>query len=272
VAATHRAQVARIAVAVVALAAAVCGDASVNRALAGVGQQRLATAALAAPLAGRSAAESRHPAAQVARLTPATEDRTLLDLPAAVSPDGSAVDVGYPDAPATLTLLEDYRCSTTGTFERTQGPTLARLTADHQVLVRYVLESSLDERLPGPGALLATNAARSALAHGRFPLYHALLFANQPPEHTDGFTTDRLLGIASTVPGLRGPAFDSEVRGVRYRDWVAQAQGAYDRLHSPFGTPTLLIDGQLLDTGAHPELLAQPSALESIVRSAAHRG
>jgi protein-disulfide isomerase len=270
VAATHRAQVARIAVAVVALAAAVCGDASVNRALAGVGRQRLAafTASMAAPLGGRSAPGAA-PLLQVAQVPQA---RTLLDLPAAVSPDGSAVDVGYPDAPATLTLLEDYRCSTTGTFERTQGPTLARLTADHQVLVRYVLESSLDERLPGPGALLATNAARSALAHGRFPLYHALLFANQPPEHTDGFTTDRLLGIASTVPGLRGPAFDSEVRGVRYRDWVAQAQGAYDRLHSPFGTPTLLIDGQLLDTGAHPELLAQPSALESIVRSAAHRG
>jgi protein-disulfide isomerase len=270
VAASHRAQVARIAVAVVALAAAVCGDASVNRALAGVGRQRLAafTASMAAPLGGRSAPGAA-PLLQVAQVPQA---RTLLGLPAAISPDGSAVDVGYRDAPTTLTLLEDYRCSTTRTFERVQGPVLARLTADHEVLLRYVLESSLDERLPGPGALLATNAARSAVAHGRFPLYHALLFANQPPEHTDGFTTERLLGIASAVPGLRGPAFDSEVSGVRHRDWVARSQSAYDRLHPAFGTPTLLIDGQMVEMGAHPELLEQPAALESFVRSAAHRG
>ena len=275
-AATHRAQAARIAVAVVALSAAVCGEASVGRALAEGGQQRVAVppAVVVAPLASRTGGivpAARRPWSTPQRIAGVAQRRVLLGLPARLSPDGSAVEVGYADAPTTLTLLEDYRCTTTRDFEEDQGAALADLTARHQVLLRYVLESSLDQRLPGPGALLATNAARAALARGRFPLYHALLFANQPPEGRDGFTADRLLAIASAVPGLRSPAFDSEVRRVRYRDWVAQSQQAYDQVRSPYGTPTLLVDGRLVDLGAHPELLHQPSALESFVRSAAQR-
>jgi hypothetical protein len=126
--------------------------------------------------------------------------------------------------------------------------------------------------LPGPGALLATNAARAALAHGGFPLYHALLFANQPPEYSDGFTEDRLLEIASAVPGLRGAAFDNEVRSLAYRGWVAQAQQAYTNAGVHFGTPSMLLNGSEVDLGAHPELLTQPEALQSFVRAAAERG
>ncbi len=196
----------------------------------------------------------------------------LLGLPAALGTDGTAVEVGYPDAPTVLTLFEDFRCSTTRGFEAAQGPTLAAMAASHQVLIRYVLESSLDVRLPGPGALLATNAARAALAHSGFPLYHALLFANQPSEDTDGFTEQRLLELASAVPGLRGAAFDNEVHSVWYRQWVAQAQQAYNDAGVHFGTPSMLLNGNEVDLGTHPELLTQPSALQSFVRDSAERG
>ena len=275
--ALHRAQVVRIAVAVAALAAAVGGEARVGRALAEGGVQRAAFSAAARPAAARPAAHT------VARVTGKTgayrselvdvpQRQLLLGLPAALGADGTAIEVGYQDAPVTLTVFEDFRCSTTRGFEEAQGPTLAALAADHRVLVRYVLESSLDQRLPGPGALLATNAARAALAHGGFPLYHALLFANQPAEDTDGFTEQRLLDIASAVPGLRGEMFDTEVHSLFYRQWVDRSQQAYNDAGVHFGTPSMLLNGTEVDLGAHPELLSQPSALQSFVRGAAERG
>ncbi|QMU75946.1 thioredoxin domain-containing protein [Streptacidiphilus sp. PB12-B1b] len=269
--AVHRAQVVRVAVAVVALAAAVGGESSVGRALAEGGVQR---AAFTAPASGPLAAPG--PAADVdaweSPVADVPQRAALLGLPAVLSADGSAVEVGYRDAPAVLTLFEDFRCSTTQGFESAQGRTLADLAAAHRVLIRYVLESSLDERLPGPGAQLATNAARAALAHGRFPLYHALLFANQPPEDVDGFTEGRLLELASAVPGLRSAAFDSEVHRLWYRQWVVRAQQAYDRAGVHFGTPSMLLDGREVDLGARPQLLTDPAALQSLVRSAAERG
>ena len=302
---SHRAQVARIAVAVAALAVAVGGESSVGRALNRGGIERAAStvpgtsvpatlplADTAERLAPEHPVARPHPRpaqaprpvqaprpAQAARPVQAPSDTVagvaqqavLLGLPAALSTDGGAIEVGYRDAPSTLTLFEDFRCSTTRDFERAQGATLARMAAAHEVLIRYVLESSLDERLPGPGAVLATNAARAALDHGGFPLYHALLFANQPAEGVDGFTADRLLDIASAVPGLRGPDFDREVREVAHRDFVDRAQQAYTAAQVHFGTPSMALDGQEVDLGVHHDLLSDPAALESFVRSSAAR-
>ena len=274
--ALHRAQVVRVAVAVVALAAAVGGEARVGRALAEGGVQRVAysaPAAVAARHTGRRPAHV-HGRVTVHRDTVAgvPQRQALLGLPAALGDDDAAIEVGYQDAPAVLTLFEDFRCSTTRSFEEAQGPVLARMAAAHQVLIRYVLESSLDQRLPGPGAVLAANAARAAAAHGGFPLYHALLFANQPSEDADGFTDQRLLQLASAVPGLRSPAFDGEVRSLYYRQWVEQAQQEYNDAGVHFGTPSMLMNGAEVDLGAHPELLTQPSALQSFVRAASERG
>jgi protein-disulfide isomerase len=279
VAASPRARAAKAAVAAVALAVAVGGESTVAKALSQGGLQRVA----AWQAAVRPAAEEHAlPAAasrdlfrvplvkfRVPLVKDVTQRKTLLGLPARLSSDGAGIDVGYADAPVTLTLFEDFRCSATADFEAAQGAGLAALAAAHKVLLRYVLESSLDERLPGPGALLATNAARSALAHGGFPEYHALLFANQPDEYTDGFTEARLLQLASSVPYLRGKAFDAEVHGLRYRSWVGQAQADYDAAGVHHGTPSMLLNGREVDLGVRLEPLRDPAALAALVQQSA---
>ena len=276
-AASPRVRMAKAAVAAVALAVAVGGEATVAKALSEGGLQRSTAPSFGPAAADRSmalvAADRdllRAPLAAHTALpvTDVSQRKLLLGLPATLSPDGAGIDVGYADAPTTLTLFEDFRCSTTAAFEAAQGAGLAQLAADHKVLLRYVMESSLDQRLPGPGALLATNAARSALAHGGFPEYHALLFANQPDESVDGFTEARLLQLASSVPGLRGKAFDAEVHDLWYRSWVTQAQDAYTAAKVHHGTPSMLLDGTEVDLGAHPELLTSPAALAALVQQA----
>ncbi|MFC5911526.1 DsbA family protein [Streptacidiphilus monticola] len=251
--ATRAAHAARAALAALALSGALLADPVVDHALAEA-VPAPAVASFGAPL-----------------VRDVPDRGTALPLPAALDRDRAAIDVGYRGAPVVLTVFEDYRCDSTGAFERIQGPTLRSLAAAHKVLIRYVLESSLDERLPGPGALWATNAARAALAHGGFPLYHALLFANQPDERADGFTEQRLLQLASQVPKLRGKAFDSEVHRLAWRDWVARAQHAYDTAGVHHGTPSILVNGREVDLWAQPRLLDSPAYLRSFVEKAAQK-
>ncbi|TDT95739.1 protein-disulfide isomerase [Streptomyces sp. 846.5] len=269
-AASTRARVTRAAVAAVALAVAVGGEASVGRALSDGGRQRFVAEQTgydrSSDALTLTVSRSVHRPALIADVP---QRKILSGLPARLAPDGAGIDVGYADAPVVLTLFEDFRCSSTRDFERRQGAELAGLAARHQVLLRYVMESSLDQRLPGPGGLLATNAARAALSRGAFPLFHALLFANQPDEYVDGFTVPRLLAIAGSVPHLRGPAFDTEVRTVWYRDWVNAAQTAYDDAHVRFGTPSMLLNGNEVDLGAQHALLSDPKALGAFVAQAA---
>lgn len=271
-AASPRVRAAQAAVAVLALAVAVGGEATVAKALSEGGRQRAA----ALGQAGAWSAAARPAPDAVSRgvgraplVRDVTQRKILLGLPARLSPDGAGIDVGYADAPVTLTLFEDVRCSQTAAFEAAQGAELAALAAGHHVLVRYVLESSLDQRLPGPGALFGTNAARAALAHGGFPEYHALLFANQPDEEENGFTEARLLQLGSAVPGVRGKAFDAEVHTLWYRDFVVRAQDAYTAAQVHHGTPSMLLNGQEVDLGAQPALLSNPAALGALVRQAA---
>ena len=267
-----RVRVAQAAVAAVALAVAVGAEATVAKALSEGGRQRtVAGQSVLRPAAAEHLAADAvsRGAARAPLVRDVTQRKILLGLPARLSPDGAGIDVGYADAPVTLTLFEDFRCSETARFEAAQGAGLANLAARHTVLLRYVVESSLDQRLPGPGALLATNAARAALSHGGFPEYHALLFANQPDELDNGFTEPRLLQLASSVPKLRGAAFDAEVHRLWYRDWVDQAQSAYAAAQVHHGTPSMLLNGQEVDLGAQPQLLTDPAALNAFVQQAA---
>ncbi|MFJ6214016.1 thioredoxin domain-containing protein [Streptomyces sp. NPDC092296] len=293
----QHARVLRTAVAVAALVAAVGGEAVVGRALAHRGAEQTGRPALAraalvrdgesleragrggagglvrAVLVGRPISGSAAPALPGARpeLPKIPGAALLRTLPARLDRDGVAIDVGRTRAPVTVTLYEDYRCPDCRRFEAAQGETLARLAADGTVRLRYVIECSLDERLPGDGAHRAANAARAALAVGGFPLYNALLYRNQPPERQDGFTVDRLLRIASDVPGLRGRTFDEAVRSEQYADWVDDAQDAYDRYADGFkaGTPGLVVNGKAVDLVAHPELAEKPAALRTFLLKAA---
>ncbi|MET8102920.1 thioredoxin domain-containing protein [Streptomyces sp. NPDC005236] len=105
----------------------------------------------------------------------------------------------------------------------------------------------MDDRLGGKGSERAANALRAALERGRFIEYHDVLFAHQPEEVVDGYTDDFLLRMASEVAGLRDKEFDAAVRGMKYRDFVTASERAYVADKVP-GTPSVAVDGRLLDT------------------------
>jgi hypothetical protein len=53
------------------------------------------------------------------------------------------------------------------------------------------------------------------------------MFANQPPEHTGGFTTEDLLDLGRRV-GLTSPDFVAGVQEGRYDGWVRDIDEAFE--------------------------------------------
>ncbi|MFI0219916.1 DsbA family protein [Streptomyces lydicus] len=162
--------------------------------------------------------------------------------------NGTTIVVGNTTAPVTVHLYEDPRCPVCQEFEVTGGgPALRVMTQQGEVKTEYTLASFLDERAGGGGSKRAVNALRAALEAGKFAEYHAVLYRYQPAEAVDGYTDARLLKLAGKVAGLRGPAFDSAVKTMRYREFVDRSEGAYERAggddpRGP-GTPTAVVNG-----------------------------
>lgn len=191
----------------------------------------------------------------------------LADVPARLEKDGTTITVGDPHAKVTVHLYEDPRCPVCKEFEtRGGGPKLRAATLRREAKTQYTLASFLDGRLNGQGSEKAVNALRAALEAGKFAEFHETLYAHQPEESVDGFTDAHLLKLAGRIDGLRGPAFDSAVRSMKYRSFVTAAEKAYERAGGPAepkgpGTPTaeindvripaesngVLFDGQIFD-------------------------
>ncbi|MFE5754524.1 DsbA family protein [Streptomyces massasporeus] len=170
------------------------------------------------------------------------------DLPEKLGADGTTIMVGDPDAKVKVHLYEDLRCPVCEQFETSGGgPQLRRAMLDRGVTAQYTLASFLDDRVGGNGSKKAANALRAALKEGKFLEYHELLYLNQPEESVDGYTDAYLLKLAGQVEGLRSTAFDAAVKNMKYRDFVAASQKAYERAggaeepEGP-GTPTEVIN------------------------------
>ncbi|QEV18797.1 DsbA family protein [Streptomyces alboniger] len=164
------------------------------------------------------------------------------DVPASVK--GGVITVGDPKAEHTVKVYEDSRCPFCRKFEEGGAQALVGPVADGKVKVEYVIASFLDKNLGGSGSVNAANALRASVEAGKFPQYHAAVFANQPAEETDdAYTPAFLLKIADKVDGLRGGAFDKAVTNGTYKKWVGEAMTTFseDGVQS---TPTVLIDGE----------------------------
>lgn len=172
------------------------------------------------------------------------------ELPEKLGKDGTTILVGDPRAKLTVHLYEDPRCPYCGEFETTGGAgALREAVLTRRATAGYTFASFLDDRLGGSGSKKAVNALRAALEEGRFVEYHEVLYANQPEESDDGYTTAALLDLADEVEGLRGPAFDTAVKTMKYRSFVTASEKAYERAGGAEepdgpGTPAAVINGR----------------------------
>ncbi|MEU1148862.1 DsbA family protein [Streptomyces sp. NPDC005863] len=183
-----------------------------------------------------------------AEAPPAASSR-LADVPASVK--GGVITVGDPKAGHTVKVYEDPRCPFCKRFEDGGAQALVKPVADGKVKVEYTIASFLDNNLGGSGSVNAANALRASVEAGKFPQFHAAVFANQAEEETeDAYTPAFLLRIADKIEGLRGGAFDKAVTNGTYKKWVGEAMEAFSA-DGIQGTPTVFIDGKKAGGGGN---------------------
>jgi protein-disulfide isomerase len=171
------------------------------------------------------------------------------------SSGGQAIPVA--PAPHTIDLYEDAQCPACQAFEEAYGPRIAQAVAAGRVQVRFHMMNLLDQRSSPPGYSTAGgNAMICAAENNAFPTVHTSLYAAQPPEGGRGYDTGQLVDLGQRAGA--GPGYADCVTSNRHGAEIAanfqraSTDPALQRQGS-FGTPTIVVDGKLLqqqNTGA----------------------
>jgi protein-disulfide isomerase len=156
--------------------------------------------------------------------------------------------VGYPDAPVTVDLYEDFMCPVCGLFESRTGADLLTLAADHRAKLAYHLLNFLDRLSSGTAySSRAANAAACAADIGLpFVKLHAALYANQPKENSTGLTDEELVAYGLQA-GASRDRFAACVRDRTHLAWTNQMTETAFGQQGVQGTPTVRVGGQDMD-------------------------
>jgi Thioredoxin len=176
------------------------------------------------------------------------------EVPSGHTSEGGVL-VGSEGAPRQLVLFEDPQCPYCREFELASGDLLRRVVSAGAVAVEYRIRCFL-----GVESVRAANALAAAAEIGGFDELRRAMFANQPPEHSGGFTTEDLLELGSRV-GLTVPSYVTAVREGRYAGWVRAIDAVFQK-QDPDGTPSGILDGVRVDA----ETLYDPDALGALIR------
>jgi hypothetical protein len=87
------------------------------------------------------------------------------------------------------------------------------------------------------------------------------MFANQPPEHSGGYSTQDLLELGSRV-GLASADYVEGVQEGRYEVWVREIDEVFEE-QDPRGTPFAVLDGRPVGF----DTLSDPESLGALIRS-----
>jgi hypothetical protein len=153
-------------------------------------------------------------------------------------------------------VFEDLQCPYCREFEAASGDMLRREIAAGTVAVEYRIRSFL-----GNESVRAANALAVAAGTRRFDELRRELFANQPPEHSGGFTAEDLVDLGSQV-GLTSADYVAGVQEGRYEGWVRESDKIFQQ-QDPDGTPFALLDGRPIDS----ESLYNPDDLGALIRA-----
>lgn len=195
------------------------------------------------------------------------------DLPAAiptvqpaaqydVQRDDTAVVTGRGDAPVTIEIYEDFLCPACGEFEHAYREQLAHAASDGSAKVIYHPVAILDELSEPQGySTMAAGAALCAADADIYPAFHDSLYANQPVERGPAWTRPQLQQLGRDLGA--GDEFARCVRNDdgRVAEATSRAAARISEMRSDggFGTPTVLVNGQLADTG-NPNWLTEALA------------
>ncbi|MGH3913203.1 MAG: DsbA family protein [Pseudonocardiaceae bacterium] len=170
-----------------------------------------------------------------------------------VTPRDDAVAIGKPDAPVTIEVYEDFLCPACEQFEKLYGDQLEDAAALGQARVVYHPVAILDDFSDPAGySSLAAGAAFCASEAGVFPRFHESLFVHQPREGGPGWTSAQLQQLGRDLGA--GDSFARCVEDGAQERVTAATEQAREYLSTlrpdgRLGTPTVLVNGTIIDSG-----------------------
>jgi protein-disulfide isomerase len=172
--------------------------------------------------------------------------------------------LGKADAPVTMDVWADFQCPVCGRFVTTVEPQIiTNLVANGSVRIVAHDFSFIGNGQDPDESTDAAVAARCADRQSRFWDYYEMLFWNQAPENSGGFSRDRLLGMANRL-GLDSGAFltcltDQSLVAAVTAETVAGAKAGVS------ATPTIFVNGKpevgLKDYATYAALIASAAAV-----------
>lgn len=180
------------------------------------------------------------------------QNRNNID-PVAIAPIEISQDksIGSADAPVVVVEYGDYQCPACGDFALTVKPKIMEEFVNTGQ-VRFVFRSF---QFIGEESQWAAEASECANEQGKFWEFYAKLYSEQSGENAGAFLKANLEGFAAEL-GLQTEQFNQCLASGKYIDKV-KAETLEARNLGLRSTPSLIVNGQLVDDGSHYETLSE---------------
>ena len=177
----------------------------------------------------------------------------LQQKPNTVAPVETSQDksMGNADAPVVVVEYGDYQCPACGRFASTVKPKIVEEFVNTGQ-VRFVFRSF---QFIGEESQWAAEAAECANEQGKYWEYYDKLYSSQAGENAGAFRKEKLEGFAAEL-SLQTEQFNQCLASGKYTEKVKAETLEAQRLGLR-STPSLLVNGELVEGGGQYEVLRQ---------------
>lgn len=158
--------------------------------------------------------------------------------------------MGNADAPVVVVEYGDYQCPACGRFASTVKPKIVEEFVNSGQ-VRFVFRSF---QFIGEESQWAAEAAECANEQGKYWEYYEKLYSSQAGENAGAFRKENLEGFAAAL-GLQTEQFNQCLASGKYTKKV-EAETLEAQKLGLRSTPSLLVNGELVDGGGQYEILS----------------
>lgn len=175
--------------------------------------------------------------------------------------DAKGIPLGEATAPVTLVEFADFQCPACADFATFLHPLIKERLVDTGIvqLMRYDFPITSGH----PFAFVAARAGRCAQELGDFWQFHDIVYGRQSSWSSQPNGPVEEMGDYAELAGIDRAQFDACLKSDRYADEVTRNMRLGESL-GVSGTPTLMMNGQMLNARTFTEL-------EAIVMEAAGR-
>lgn len=182
-------------------------------------------------------------------------------------PEGGGVVVTEAADVPQVHLYADYQCPVCARLELTSGPEIFEAAEQGRIALTVTTMSFLDQRRDGDVSARVANAAQCADDQGAFAAFYPLPFQWSAAELEQGspaWTDEQLIDLGEAAGIGDADAFAACVTQGEYLPYVADQQERARR-DGVDGTPTIIVDGEQLDSAEMSRLLAGPGGVAEVL-------